>query len=873
VTEPFNQAAISTSSSDLVDQGRFLPGTILARRYRIVSLLGKGGMGEVYRADDLKLGQAVAVKLLPQRLSDDPQRLEYFHNEVRLARQVSHPNVCRVHDIGEVDGQHYLSMEYIDGEDLATLIRRIGRVPPDKGLDIARQLCAGLAAAHERDVLHRDLKPANVMLDGRGHVRITDFGLARLTDEKGGTGVGAGTPAYMAPEQLAGREVTQRSDLYSMGLLLFEVFTGKPAFQAESPAELLRLREDSAPRTPSKIVEDIDLTVERVILQCLEEDPSQRPGSALAVSAALPGGDSLAAALAAGQTPSPAMVAAAGDSGRMSPRFGAAWLAALLLGLLGATLCSDLATVHGRAGLSKKPDALEMVAHDIIQQLGYNTPPKDSHYGFQYDTAYLRSLRAVNAEPSRGEAVERRELPGMHFWYRQSPHDLVPLARCNWVVSYDDPPPTVPGMVGVRLDPEGRLIEFSAVPSDTDGKGEPLETTNWEPLFTRAGLEIERFVVRNDKEWARSSQTMADRRLVWQGPHPIDGDEIHIEARSFRSVPVYFRVVEACPEPEPKSVGIPPSDRQPFKDESMRSGEWTVILVILVAAVFVARRSLRLGRSDRRGAFTIGVFILSFVLLAWLFEASHVPQLTGELALVFAGIFYASFFALYMGLMYLAFEPFLRRFWPTLLISWNRLLAGRLRDPAVGRDLLIGVTTGVWCGPIAHYLAVHVPDWLGPAPPIWKMLPNTLLGGRHLIAVTLFCCSSVGVGLIFVLVLLLLRMLLRKRWLWAPAFVLFVLLLVIPGEGSSFCSLLPYAVFLTALLLLYLQLGLLAAIAFFFASYMLNDFPLTADLGAWYWGRSLYALAVVAGIGVFGFYTSTTGSAPARGQNNAALNR
>ena len=157
VTEPFDEGASSASSSDPGEHGRFLPGTVLARRYRIVGLLGKGGMGEVYRADDLKLGQAVALKLLPERLASDPKRLEYFHNEVRLARQVSHPNVCRVYDIGEVDGEHFLSMEYVDGEDLATLIRRIGRLPPDKGVDIARQLCAGLAAAHDRNVVHRDL--------------------------------------------------------------------------------------------------------------------------------------------------------------------------------------------------------------------------------------------------------------------------------------------------------------------------------------------------------------------------------------------------------------------------------------------------------------------------------------------------------------------------------------------------------------------------------------------------------------------------------------------------------------------------------------------------------------------------------------------
>ena len=142
--------SVDSSPSDSSHHGRFLPGTKVADRYRIVSLVGKGGMGEVYRADDLKLGHTVALKFLPKDLADDSQRLEYFHSEVRLTRQISHPNVCRVYDIGEVDGQHFLSMEYIDGEDLKVLLRRIGRLPKDKGVQIAQQLCAGLSAAHDR---------------------------------------------------------------------------------------------------------------------------------------------------------------------------------------------------------------------------------------------------------------------------------------------------------------------------------------------------------------------------------------------------------------------------------------------------------------------------------------------------------------------------------------------------------------------------------------------------------------------------------------------------------------------------------------------------------------------------------------------------
>ncbi len=213
------------ASSDSIEAGGFTPGAILAERYRIIGLLGRGGMGEVYRADDLKLGQPVALKFLPRHLAEDQDRLERFYAEVRIARQVSHPNVCRVYDVGEMDGQQYLSMEYVDGEDLASLLKRIGRLPPDKALDISRELCAGLAAAHERGVLHRDLKPANVMVDGRGRARITDFGLAIAAGEVV-EGEVSGTPAYMAPEQLAGKGASVRSDVYALGLVLYELYTG-----------------------------------------------------------------------------------------------------------------------------------------------------------------------------------------------------------------------------------------------------------------------------------------------------------------------------------------------------------------------------------------------------------------------------------------------------------------------------------------------------------------------------------------------------------------------------------------------------------------------------------------------------------------------
>ena len=289
---PRKPSSFRSPSHPSRDEGRFAPGTLIADRYRITSPLGRGGMGEVFRADDLTLGQPVALKFLPDSMIDKSM-LERFRNEVRIARRISHPNVCRVYDIGEADNHVFLSMEYVDGEDFSSLLRRIGLLPREKALEIARKVCAGLAAAHDKGVLHRDLKPSNIMLDARGEVLIMDFGLAGLVHEI--EDVRSGTPAYMAPEQLAGREVTARSDIYALGLVLYELFTGKPAFESKTHDEIMRVRRRRSPHRPSTLVRDLDPAVEMVILRCLEEDPDNRPSSALIVSAALPGGEYLIA--------------------------------------------------------------------------------------------------------------------------------------------------------------------------------------------------------------------------------------------------------------------------------------------------------------------------------------------------------------------------------------------------------------------------------------------------------------------------------------------------------------------------------------------------------------------------------------------------
>src|SRR2546422_4104481 len=478
-----------------VGQGRgFAPGVVLAGRFRIIGLLGRGGMGEVYRADDLKLGQPVALKFLPGALAGDAVLLERFHGEARNARQVSHPNVCRVYDIGEVDGQHFLSMEYVDGEDLAALLHRIGRLPATKALQIARELCAGLAAAHEKGVLHRDLKPSNVMLDGHGRTRITDFGLALRADEVIEWDT-SGTPAYMAPEQLEGRGASVRSDLYALGLVLYELFTGKRAYEATSLAELRKQHAEALPKAPSLHAAEVDPAVERAILRCLEKAPQKRPASALQLAAALPGGDPLAAALAAGETPSPEMVAAAGEEGVLGRR--KAWL--LLGGILAMIALvfalSPYSTDWSFAPVEKSGDVLMERAREIAQRFGY-TKRTDWAYGFDRDVEYkaYRVAHPLSREQAQRLGVDAVNFP--RFWYRQSPRPMIPLR-------YTDPlrlvepitvtPDEFSGALSLLLDGRGRLIEFRAVPPQLEDAKGPATAPDWAALFAEAGLDQKNF--------------------------------------------------------------------------------------------------------------------------------------------------------------------------------------------------------------------------------------------------------------------------------------------------------------------------------------------------------------------------------------------
>jgi serine/threonine-protein kinase len=359
-----------------------------------------------------------------------------------------------VYDIGESDGLHFLTMEFIDGDDLARLLRRIGRFPHDKAVEIARRICSALSAAHERGVLHRDLKPVNVMLNVAGHVVVTDFGLAALAEEVKGVESRSGTPAYMAPEQAMGGRVSVRSDIYSLGLVLYELFTGQPAFETG---------DRNALKNPSSLVKDLDPEVERVILRCLAEDPEDRPATAFAVSVMLPGGDPLQVALDAGQTPPPELVAASGQKAGIAVRSAVCCLVAALAALFCVSDFGARSQVLTRAPIELPPEGLAAKARELAAAIGYPSRPQGRAFGFLYDAGQIRRL------DRQGWSDRALSWPSpVRFWYRESPHGLASYELKG--LAWNDPPQNVPGMISVQLDGSGRLTLFQALPIDTTPK-------------------------------------------------------------------------------------------------------------------------------------------------------------------------------------------------------------------------------------------------------------------------------------------------------------------------------------------------------------------------------------------------------------------
>jgi hypothetical protein len=860
---------LTPSSGSLRQSGeRFVPGTVLAGRYRITALLGRGGMGEVYRADDLKLEQPVALKFLPHGLDADGERLARFYREVRVARQISHPAVCRMYDVGEADGHFFLSMELVDGENLSSLLRRIGRLPPDKALDIARQLCAGLAAAHEKGVLHRDLKPANLMLDGQGNVRITDFGLAGLAESLREEDVRSGTPCYMSPEQLQGREVSVRSDIYALGLVLYELYTGRRAFQGKSLPELARKHREERPIEPSALVAGLDPAVERAILACLEKEPRRRPSSALVVSAMLTGSDPLEAAIAAGETPSPELVAAAGEAEGLRPAVAWSLLAFVLAGLVAVPFLARSFQLLPRLPTGKSPAVLEDRALEFLRGVGLKEAPADDAWGFALDYGFINHVRETDTSAGRWEALSKGTPPVLQFWYRQSPRPIV-----SWLpggsVYWSKPGLDVTDMAGVTYDMSGRLLRFYAIPPqlETDPAAPPA-APDWPRLFAEARLDPGAFRPVTPR-WTPLFHT--DARAAWEGSWPERKDlTIRVEAAAYRGRPVWFEVIPPWTKPERMGGMAWP------KGKLAKQVTFLAITILLMgAAGFMARRNLVLGRGDRKGAFRVALVLFVLGVVSWVLGAHHVADSNAQMGLLARGAGLVLLEATLVWLFYLAVEPYARRLRPWTLVSWTRLLGGGISDPVVGRDTLVGLAwavTLVLLEPVFRLL----PAWLGQVGPEPAMGWYDALQGPGLLLSALIEMAtgsilfSMGALLLFVLT----RLLLRSDLLAMAGIAAFTVVPALLGAPDApWVAALVSVAWAVSWIALLLRFGLLAAIVGSLANEVLESLPLTTDLSSWTAGPTLVATTLLGLLAITAFRSAAGGTGLRRALAGEAASR
>ena len=808
-------------------------------------------MGEVYRADDLRLGQPVALKLLPETLRDDPLRLGQFHNEVRTARQVSHPNVCRVYDIGETDGLLYLSMEYVDGEDLASSLRRIGRFPEDKAVDIARQLCAGLAAAHQRGVIHRDLKPANVMLDGAGRVRVMDFGLAAIGRVED---IRAGTPAYMAPEQLLGREVTAKSDIFALGLVMYELFTGRRAFTATTVNELLVQHETLSIVRPSSVVSALDPAIERAILRCLEAEPDHRPASALALSAALPGGDPLAAALAAGETPSPEMVAAAGEGAGLSARVAWPVFLAVLAGIAGAFGMALRTSPLDRLRPEFTTDVLAQKGRDAVRQLVSSERPRDEAAGFGWNDDLVQYVREHDQPAPDWNRVYTQRPSPLEFWYRQSHDPLTAVMFHNdlltpGLVGRDDPPPIMSGMSHVELDHQGRLTYFETIPAQKLETPRPIAPVDWTPVFTLAGLDMAQL---ESAEPLWTWLAASDTRAAWTGTWPDSGRPLRVEAAALGGRPVAFMATGPWRKPSRMTEAA-------GRDTLIITVLFAMTFAILGGAGFLARKNLSSGRGDLQGATRLGVCMAAVLMAVW-FCTVHLVGSIGLLAMFLIAVCTSVFYGMLLWTIYVALEPYVRKHWPQVLVSWTTLLAGRVADPVVGRDLLVGTALGV----VWTLLVRGLDGWSGEHELFgYPGATDLLMGLRSTVALVLQGVPyAVRNAFFYFFLLFLLRVVLRRQWIAALAFVaLFALLGALGNDRSPWVNAAVSLLYFGSGAVAVLRWGLLSYAVGIFTSELLLKLPATLDSSAWYFGNMLTIVAVAVALASWGFYTGVPRSA------------
>ena len=589
------------------------------------------------------------------------------------------------------------------------------------------------------------------------------------------------------------------------------------------------------------MVKDLDPAIERMILRCLEEDPQRRPSSALNVAMALPGGDPIAAALAAGETPSPEMVAASQEKEGFSARTAIACFAGVLVAIVinGAVLSQwDLAR-HAPIGIPAQ--VLAFQAQQMLKQFGYGEAPKDTAYGF--DCCNGANLDFVDRfEPARRDQLLRtHQPPTIRFWYRQNhrdrfwPEEIFNNNVPRGTIGFNSPANSEPGMIRMAMDPTGSLTELEVRP-ETRGqgpgaRGQP-ESVDWPALFKTAGLDMTRFTAEEPKQ----TPPMAfDARMAWVGTYSNGlENKLHVEAASWQGRPVYFLV---------RGDWVP-EEQTPTNVLAVLSGVAALVFIgILVGAVLIARNNLRAGRGDRRGAAIVAGAAFFFDMLAWSLSAAHVASYW-EIHMLISAICESGFVAGALWLAYLAIEPYVRRNWPDGLISWNRLQAGRLRDPLVASHILVGIFA--WMAIVQGLVgALQILGSLPPAPPAALALQSltgpAVLAGNLLHGVQTAVFVTIG----FLLLVVLSRLLLRKVWIAdVVGSVLFGIVSLPQGAPPYVIAVLVvvYALLLYALLWVSRRFGFLALLAAWL-TYTIG-LPALPSFTDWYAGGFLVSAGI-----------------------------
>lgn len=877
---------------------------MLAGRYRVVARLGAGGMGAVYRAEDLSLGQSVALKFLPPEVAADPARVGRLRQEVRVGREVSHPAVCRVYDIGEHRSERgletFLTMEYIDGEDLSSLLRRIGELPREKALAVIRQVCAGLGAAHERGVLHRDLKPANIMLDGRGSARISDFGLAALGARVSGGAAAAGTPLYMAPEQLRGEEATARSDIYALGLIIYELLTGERPHGGATLDEIRSVR-SSVRASTDRVLEHpgLDPIVASVVARCLDPDPARRPASAIAVASALPGGDPLAAALAAGETPSPDMVAGAGGVGRMRPWVAAALVLVAIVTPLVVARWSAWYSIGSYQDVSVPPVVNRYKAEEVVRKFGLEREWAQRASG--YDRTGQLSWALKKEDEALAERVLRGSTPPVMFtWYRATPQLWPEPASSGFyrgLVTSNQPSRGIAGEVYVSLDLKGRVRRLFAVPHElvmervSDGEGNARVAPVWEDadLVRVCGLDPAMMRSVEPVVWFTGR---TDRRVAWEGVWP-DAPEVpvRVEAGIADGRPVYLAALSPWEMEEFAALmveraagdtGLTAAERRlRVLGSVLGQSLFAIVLVLIAIGAWFARRSVKSGRADTRGALRFAWFAGgSMVVARWMVASGLAPRTRFDVLDVLA---WGTLVALGSWSAYLAIEPIVRRRWPAVLIAWTRLLSGRPMDPLVGRNVLVGATLGV-LGAAAYRVAHLLPlgdDVAARAALGFSVEPPWVTVGMVATVVSV----QTMMALVFVLVMVGVRKLTRREWatglLMVAVFVLFDESRVY-GTGSEAglgtagrvaAAFGVSALVCGTLAVLYLRVGVLAGVAFIVSQNIASQTPALIDWSSWHAWRTFIPVAAVGLLCVWGGIAGAFGRASPEAEMDLSRSR